>query len=250
MRQALSMEFYKCRRRRIPLVCLGMILVQLAWIGAVLLRMDPEEFAQGWQWLLYNLMLLDAITMPVTAGTLASRSCDLEHKGAGLKLLETLLPAGRLYSAKLCWGALVLFLTLAVRSLLLAALGLAYGFPGAVPWGRFAQAFLVSFLVSLTICVLQQDLSLLFKNQAVALATAIFGSFVGLLSMLFPVWVQRLVLWGYYGVMSPVGMDWDPETRFSAYYWINLDGTGLLLTALWFAALFLAGRALFIKKEV
>lgn len=88
--------------------------------------------------LFYNLSLIDAIFLPVSVAVIASRNCELEHKGTTLKLLETLAAPGRLYGAKLVWGALVLAALLAVRSAAFAAMGAAAHFSGEIPWGRFA----------------------------------------------------------------------------------------------------------------
>lgn len=108
---------------------------------------------------------------------------------------------------------------LLARGALFLALGLAMGFPGGTPWGRFVVFTALSWAVSMTLYALQQGLSLRFANQAVALVCGIFGSFVGLMALLFPVWVQRCVPWGYYGLLSLVRMEWDEATRWTAFFW-------------------------------
>lgn len=134
----LRLEFFKCRRRKIARVCAAVLAAELLWFGAYLARQDAGDLAQGWMLLFYNLALIDAIFLPVSVAVIASRNCELEHKGTTLKLLETLAAPGRLYGAKLVWGALVLAALLAVRSAAFAAMGAAAHFPGEIPWGRFA----------------------------------------------------------------------------------------------------------------
>ena len=51
----LSLEFYKCRRRKIVLVCAAVLAVELFWMGAFFTRQDAEDLQQGWMLLLYNL---------------------------------------------------------------------------------------------------------------------------------------------------------------------------------------------------
>ena len=250
MCKALQMEFWKCRRRMVGLVCLAFVAVQLLWVGRTLFDMTPEELSQGWMLIVYDLILIDAIMMPTTAAVLASRNCDLEHKGSTLKLLETLVPAGRLFDAKLCWGAIHIAATLLARTAGFLLLGRLLGLPEQVPWDKFGLLFFFSFAVSLTIYLLQQDLSLFFQNQAVALVLGLFGSFVGLLSMFFPQWVQKLVIWGYYGVLAIAGMNWDPYTRVTEFYWMQIDLSGLVLTAIWFVVLYVVGKRLFLKKDL
>ena len=147
-------------------------------------------------------------------------------------------------------GALVLAGLLLVRGALFLALGLAMGFPGGTPWGRFVVFTALSWAVSMTLYALQQGLSLRFANQAVALVCGIFGSFVGLMALLFPVWVQRCVPWGYYGLLSLVRMEWDEATRWTAFFWRRPEPLDLALLCLWAALFLTVGRTLFVRKEV
>ena len=130
------------------------------------------------------------------------------------------------------------------------ALGVALGFSGGVPWGRFGLFTLISWAVSMMVYALQQGLSLYFANQAVALVCGISGSFLGILSMLFPPALIRLVPWGYYGLLSLVGMDWNETTRVTRFYWQWPMPLDLALLLVWAAVFLAAGRTLFVKKEV
>lgn len=246
----LALEFCKCRRRKLTLVCAGLLAAQLLWFGAYLTRQDAEALAQGWMLLLYNLAMVDAIMLPIGVAVIASRSCELEHRGHTLKLLETAVTPGRLYAAKLAWGALVLAALLMVRWALFMGVGILWQFPGEVPWGRFGIFTLISWAVSMMVYALQQGLSLRFANQAVALVCGISGSFLGILSLLFPPALTRCVPWGYYGLLSLVGMNWNPDTRFTWFYWEWPVPTDLVLLCLWAALFLLVGRALFVRKEV
>ena len=250
MSTLVRLEFYKCRRRQIFLICAGLLGAELVWFGVYLARQDPEDLLQGWMLTLYNLAMVDAILFPLGTAVLASRNCELEHKGTTLKLLETAVTPGQLYTAKLIWGALVLAAMLVVRSALFLGTGVQAGFPDAVPWGRFALFTLLSWAVSMMVYSLQQGLSLRFANQAIPLICGISGSFVGLLSLLFPVGIQRCVPWGYYGLLSLVRMEWDPDTRFTQFFWQWPQPLDLVLLALWAVLFFIVGRTLFVRKEV
>ena len=222
----LRMEFFKCRRRKIALICLAFVAVQLAWMGRTLTQMEPRELAQGWMSLLYNLAVIDAVMLPLTISALASRNCEMEHKGSTWKLWETVTTPQRLFGAKLAWGAI-----LVGGMLLLLSFALCFG-------------------VSFVIYALQQGLSLWFVNQAVPLAVGIFGSFVGLFALFFPQWVQRCVIWGYYGVLIQAGMNWDPVTRATEFYWVQTQPLEFGLLALWMIVVLAVGRGLFVRKEV
>ena len=246
----LRLEFYKCRRRKIILVCAAVLAVELIWMGAFLDRQNAEDLKRGWMMLLYNLAMVDSIVLPLSVATLASRSCELEHKRNTWKLLETMVSPGKLYAAKLGWGALVLAVLLIVRSGLFLAVGVVFGFSGAIPWGRFGLFTLISWAVSMMVYALQQGLSLRFANQAAALVCGISGSFLGILSMLFPPALIRCVPWGYYGLMSLVRMDWDETTRITRFFWQWPQPADLALLLVWAAVFLAVGRTLFVKKEV
>ena len=246
----IQLEFYKCRRRKVLLVCAAVVAAELLWFGMYLTRQDASDLWQGWMLLFYNLALIDAIILPISVATLASRNCELEHKGTTLRLLETMATPQQLYHAKLIWGALVLALLLLVRSALFLGMGVKAGFPGAVPWGRFALFTLLSWAVSMMIYALQQGLSLRFANQAVPLVSGIFGSFVGIMSMLFPDWLVRLVPWGYYGLMSLARMEWDEATRYTQFFWRWPSAPDTALLCLWGVLFLLVGQTLFVRKEV
>lgn len=247
----LFMEFYKCRRRKIWLICAGLLGIQMVWLGGTMFRdMDACQLAEGWQAMLYQLALVDAVTLPITVSAIISRNCEMEHKGVTLKLLETMATAGCLYRAKLCWYALVVAAMLLLRTVLFTGIGLMAGFPAPVPVGRLLLFYLISWAVSMLIGVLQLGLSLRFANQAVALVCGILGSFAGLMSLLFPVWIQRCAPWGYYGLLALSGMSWDRATRLSEFFWRqpSLPDCGLLVV--WFMIFLCVGRTLFVRKEV
>ena len=60
----LRLEFFKCRRRKILLVCAAVLAAELLWLVTTFLRQDAEDLRQGWMLLLYNLAMVDAIIMP------------------------------------------------------------------------------------------------------------------------------------------------------------------------------------------
>lgn len=246
----LRLEFYKCRRRKITLVCAAVLAAQLFWFWVVLSRQSAEEMQQGWMLMLYNFAVVDAIMLPVATAVLASRSCEIEHKGCTLKLLETAATPAQLYRAKLLWGALTLAGLLALRGALLVGIGVTLGFPGAVPIKRLILFSIFTWAVSVTLYLLQQGLSLRYANQAPALICGIFGSFAGLMSMLLPSYVQRMVPWSYYGLLSLTGMNWDPTTRITSFYWFWPPVSNFVLLALWAILFFGIGRTLFVRKEV
>ena len=246
----LKLEFDKCRHRGIVLICVAVLAVQVVWMWVFLIRQASDSMPPDWMLLLYNLALVDAIMLPLSVATLVSRNCEVEHKGSTWKLLETLATPSQLYTVKLIWGALVLAGLLVVRTGLFLVLGVAVGLSGSVPVVRLVLFTLISWTVSMMVCALQQGLSMRFANQAAPLISGIFGSFMGLLSLLFPVWLIRCVPWGYYGLMSLVGMDWNETTRVTRFFWRLPQMTDVVLLLVWALVFLVVGRILFVKKEV
>ena len=73
----LGLEFYKCRRRKVVLVCAAVLAAEVVWIVSTFARQDAEDLIQGWMLLLYDLAMVDAIIMPISVATIASRNCEL-----------------------------------------------------------------------------------------------------------------------------------------------------------------------------
>lgn len=161
----LRLEFFKCRRRKIFLVGLALIAAQLLWVYTSLVRMDPEDLRQGWMWLLYDLAMVDSFMLPLATAVIASRNCEIEHKGSTLKILETLTTPGKIYNAKLLWGAIVLAILMIIRSALFLGVGYYEAFPGTMPYRTFAVFTFVSWIVSLMLYTLQQGTELTLRES-------------------------------------------------------------------------------------
>ncbi|WP_304508646.1 ABC transporter permease [Anaerotignum sp.] len=250
MRKAIALEFHKIHRRSVWMIVAAMILVQILWSIRGVGRMDAHELSQGWMFFLYQFPLLNSIMMPVIAAVVASRLCDNEHKGQTLKLLNTVMPAGRLFTAKFLCGALYMLAAVLLQLVVIVAVAYAVGFMGTPPFDKLFYYLLFTTAVNLTILLLQQVLSLLFVNQMVPLTVGLIGGLAGLFIMFFPQNLERLFLWGYYGVLMFVGMDWDRVTRITDFYYTPVDWAGFISLAVMFCVIYIIGRALFVRKEM
>lgn len=250
MKEAIALEFYKTRRRRVWVIIAAMIFVQMLWSVWGVGRMDAHDLSQGWMFFLYKLPLLNSIMMPVIAAVVASRLSDIEHKGQTFKLLKTVMPAGRLFDAKFICGALYLLAAVLLQIAVMVVTGCAVGFEGSPPFGKLFLYLLFTMAATLTILLLQQALSLLFANQMISLSVGLIGGLAGLFIMFFPQGLERFLLWGYYGVLMLVGMDWDAGTRIMNLHYMPVDWGGCVALAILFCALYVVGRTLFARKEM
>lgn len=250
MKEAVALEFYKTRHRKIWLIVSAMLFIQVLWSIWGVGRMDARELSQGWMFFLYKFSPINSIMMPVIAAVVASRLSDVEHKGQTLKLLNTVMPAGRLFAAKFICGALYLFAAVLMQIVVMVVVGCIAGFAGNPPLDKLLLYLLFTLAVSLTILLLQQVLSILFANQMISLCVGLIGGLTGLFTMFFPQGLARMILWGYYGVLMLVGMNWDAGTRIMDLHYVPVDWGGFVTLAVSFCVLYIIGRALFVRKEM
>ncbi|AFA46885.1 ABC transporter permease [Acetobacterium woodii] len=250
MSTAIKMEALKTKGRKVWLVVAVMMVVQLLWAAWSISHKNADDLIQGWQFFLYQFPMLNCIIMPVIAAVVASRLCDVEHKGQTFKLLKTIVPANRIFDAKFIWGSLYMFGAALGQLIIMIIMGLVLHFGGPVPWGALGCYLFFTLIVSLTIYVFQQVLSLLFVNQMVPMTLGLVGGFVGLFSMFFPPSFQKFLLWSYYGVLMQVGMNWDATTRVADFYWTAVDWPSLIMIFVFLGLIYGIGRSLFISREV
>lgn len=249
MNRALMVEFFKSHRRYTGWVIGFLLAAQILWSLWPLSRMDQDDLRQGWMFLFFLFQLLDSLMMPVIVAVVMSRLCDIEHKGQTLRLVNTLMAPGRLFDVKFIHGSLYMLTATLLQLLFIFGAGKIKGFSGEPPLAFFVFYFFLTSAVNLTLVVLQLSLSLLIHNQLVAFSTGLTGAFFGLFSLFFPAEIQKLAPWGYYGVLTFIRMDWNPETRVTRYFSTPLDWVGFGLLAAMFIFIYLAGRFLFIRKE-
>lgn len=250
MNRALSTEFRKIRRRKVWLIVAALIFVQLLWAIWAFRDMDAHELSQGWMRCLYQFPLLNSIMMPVIAAVVASRLCDIEHKGQALKLLETVMPSGRLFGAKFLCGSCYMFATALLQVIVMVISGYVKGFEGNAPIDKLLYYLLFTTAVNMTILLLQQSLSLLIANQMIPLSAGLIGALAGLYLLFFPQTLEKFLIWGYYGALMFVGMDWDETTRIVTYYSLPVNWSGFIALIVMFLVIYIIGRALFVRKEM
>lgn len=249
MKTALLVEFYKLHNRSNIWIIGALLGGQIAWSAMALAYMDAEDMQQGWFYFLYLFQLLNSMMMPLLVTVVMSRLCDVEHKGHSFRLINTVLPAGRLFDVKFLLGSIYLILVAICQVLVILCVGIMFRFAGSPPWDLLVKYFVITTAVNLTLLGIQLVFSLIFSNQMPAFILGVVGSFFGLFSLYFPVTIQRLAPWGYYGVLMFLRMDWDPATRISRYYQAPVDSIWMMVLVLMFVAIFSLGRCWFAGKE-
>lgn len=249
MIKALSMEFYKIRHRKVGLTVLAIILLQFIYGIWQMRYKNAQELSQGWRGCIYSFSSLNCIFMPIFTSVIASRLSDIEHKGNTFKLLKSIMKSKELFAAKfMCCGFYIILETL-FQTLVMVFIGKISGVTELFPWSYFVYYGLFTFVLNLTLVLLQLILSLQFKNQVIGFAVACAGSFLGLYSLFFKD-AGKYVLWSYYVILSPSKMNWDKVTKDVDFYWGKIPIAQFLILILVAVLLYIIGKKLFIRKEV
>ncbi len=212
MPTALVLELRKMRRLRVGIVCAVMVAAVVALTCANLVSDtarsgfdDPAD--QPWESLLMGYVMVSAMASPILVAVLASRQVDMEHQGQGWTLSRVAgFGPGLLCRAKVAALGLVLALAVPAQTALIVMAGLAAGItvpPSPGMWAGYAVRLL---LVDLALLCLHVWLAARVDNQLVGLATGMLGAFCGVFSLLMPPALARVLPWGYYAVISPLGM--------------------------------------------
>ncbi|WP_315076651.1 ABC transporter permease [uncultured Clostridium sp.] len=241
------MEFYKIRHRKVGLTVAIMIGVQFMWALWAMRHMDVHKLSQGWMYSIYSFSQLNCIMMPIVIGVIASRLSDIEHKGNTIKLLKTIISDNKIFMAKFLCGEFYMIIIAILQVGIIIFFAKLKGFSGNFPIGYISYYTLI---INLTLLLLQLIFSLIFINQMIGLVIAIGGALLGLFSLFFSKTIARLVLWGYYGLLSPVKMDWDIKTRIVNLYWISIPLTEFAILIGIFILLYIAGKEIFKRKEI
>lgn len=234
--RALWAEVQKAHRRHDLPVAVGIALIVVLWASASAPGTADEQ-ATGYSALLYALPIMNAVVMPVGMAALASRIWDAETKGQACKLLFTLQSRDSLFGAKAALGMLENLLVCFLEGLALPVLGISQGFTEVLNAGIFLWLLLCTFCVNGMLYFLAFLLSIRMANQVAALAVGFCGALLGLFAAFMPPWVSYLIPFGYYIPLSPVGMNWDADTRIAEMFlrplcWPLLAATVLLGTGL------------------
>lgn len=248
MIKSISMEFYKIRHRKIGLTVLAVIIVQLMYALWKMKYTNSHDLSQGWMDCIYSFATINCIMMPMLVTVISSRLSDIEHKGNTFKLLMAVMPRKQLFLSKFLCGGFYLLISVLLQVGIMICIGEQRGITQEFPYWYFCYYTLITFLVNLTLLLLQLILSLQFANQMITFCITIGGTFLGLYSLFFEN-AAKYVLWAYYMLLSPVRMNWDESTRIVNFYWSSIPLYEFFALLISLVLLYIIGNKLFIRKE-
>jgi len=248
--KALSLEYYKIRRKRIWVMLSLFLAAEMIWASmSMSISISRSAANASWEALIFSIASMNGLFLPIISAIVVSRICDMEHKGNTWKMLMT-TNTGRnhVYTAKyICANSLILYGILA-QAVFIVGFGLSKNISGPLPFSLLVQFVIGTLLTTLAITALQQWLSLTVRNQAFALCLGMLGGFIGTTSGLFPAGVRHLFIWSYYMDLNPVTYIYSAS---SGTYVSGMLPVGLFLAALLMAAIFyFAGNIHASRQEI
>lgn len=253
MIRLIKCEYKKTKRKYLFLTAFAALVLMSVW--AFYGDMSSDFIRRnGYSMFLYQFPLVNAIFFPLLCTVIASRLCDLEHKGSNFKLLCTMEDKGKLFDAKLLYGLMIVLSGVILFWIVTMVYGKMAGFTEKLPLSNYLLYLLFTIVPTAAIYTFQHSLSMIFKNQAIPFFVGVIGEFVGLFSMFllqFPV-LRKAVLWGYYGALQFVGLfGWDKETRYDHAYFavLPLDWPAFALLIGLMILTYVIGKYIFSRKE-
>lgn len=254
IRSVSKAERKKQRYRKIWLVPLGFLVILGLWISVSMRNFTQKDLAKGYQYLFYQLSLLNAIFIPVMLAVIASRLCDMEIKGNTLKLLYTLEQPGRFFDFKFLTEVKYLLCFSSGEILVILLLGKLFRVTEPVRLLPFMEHFFAISCIGAVLLSFQHLLSLMSDNQILSLCVGLAGSFLGLFSMFLPKAVSIFIVWGYFSLFSVVGINWadvaDGADYFDYMEYRSFPITGFLLFLAVGILFYLIEKEIFKRKEV
>ena len=236
MSPAFHAEVQKAHRRHELLLCLLVPMILVLWMGR-LSPSDPEELANGYSALFYNIPLIESILMPVMMAVLASRLWEVEVKGSMPKLLYTLQSRRSLFAGKAAFGLSEVLLVTLLEMGTIVLLGSVQSYTEPFPSLQFAYLTICTLVVNTMLFCSEFLLMLWCSNPLPALCVGIVGALIGLFSAFMPPVVSYFVPWGYYIPLSTYEITyWDKATH-TVTYGIRSFNWGLLIFTVFLGAI-------------
>lgn len=250
----MSQFLCECKKMRgkllsILLPVFGFIAVWMLWVYR---DADQTQVDSGYSQMIILYLVINAIFLPILSAVMASRLMDVENKGNTYKLLCTLQEKSSIFINKLLFSGLHILLFFVLETALTFILGSFGQVRQAFPLKAFTLFFMVAFLNTLLLFLLQMFFSLKLENQLYPLFIGLIGSFLGLFANFFPTdsFYQYVCPWAYYTFGCTVNSWYDEASRTITYFDIPFRSGGFTLMFTVLVLTFFTVRRYFIRKDV
>ncbi|MBM7855326.1 hypothetical protein JOC37_001719 [Desulfohalotomaculum tongense] len=250
MIKAVTLEFFKLRRKKIFLMITLFLGFEILWaFMSVSISLSRNPNSPVWESILTTTASMNGLFLPIICAIVSSRICDMENKGNTWKLLiSSNMNRKSIYASKYLCSCTLLLYGIVLQAFAITVFGIVKSSTGMLPLSLITRFIGGAMLASMIILALQQWITLAIKNQAFALCFGMIGGFLGMTAYFFPETVRRIIIWSYYTELCPIKYH---VTNGSLEFIKQNPGIGMLTTAFLLVIFFyMSGNYHFSRQEV
>lgn len=243
----LWLELYKLKHRKVFLTFLVILGVELLFVfsnygnNKNFLNMVSDPAAPAWEDLIIGPAAINGLFFPILAAVIASRICDMEHKGNTWKLLECNNQNRKtIWFCKFTIVSTLMMLAIFIQAFTIIAYGNSVGIVQTLPVRTLLGFVLGTAMITFVVVTIQVFFSLVCTNQLVPMSIGMVGALIGFISTLLPPGIRNILIWGNYAELMVLGQDTSSG---------NLQSSGLVVRNINFvplAILFVVGLVAYV----
>ncbi|NBH82502.1 ABC transporter permease [bacterium C-53] len=223
----LWLELYKLKHRKVFLTFLVILGVELLFVfsnygnNKNFLNMVSDPAAPAWEDLIIGPAAINGLFFPILAAVIASRICDMEHKGNTWKLLECNNQNRKtIWFCKFTIVSTLMMLAIFIQAFTIIAYGNSVGIVQTLPVRTLLGFVLGTAMITFVVVTIQVFFSLVCTNQLVPMSIGMVGALIGFISTLLPPGIRNILIWGNYAELMVLGQDTSSG---------NLQSSGLVV---------------------
>lgn len=220
----LRLELYKLKRRKVFLTFLLLLGVELLFVFSNysnndnFLEMIPDPTAPAWEDLLIGPAAINGLFLPIMAAVIASRICDIEHKGNTWKLLECNNQSRKsIWFCKFTVVFVLMLVAIIAQVITIVAYGNSVGIVQSLPIKTLVDFTVGTVMVTFVVVTIQVFFSLVFVNQLIPMSIGMIGALIGFISTLLPSGIRNILIWGNYAELMVLVQETSSENLQSGY---------------------------------
>ena len=243
----LWLELYKLKHRKVFLTFLVILGVELLFVFSNygnnnnFLNMISDPAAPAWEDLIIGPAAINGLFFPILAAVIASRICDMEHKGNTWKLLECNNQNRKsVWFCKFTIVSALMMLAIFIQAFIIIAYGNSVGIVQPLPVRTLLGFVLGTAMITFVVVTIQVFFSLVCTNQLIPMSIGMIGALIGFISTLLPPGIRNILIWGNYAELMVLGQDTSSG---------NLQSSGLVVRNINFvplAILFVVGLVAYV----
>jgi len=210
----LRLELYKLKHREVFLTFLLILGVELLFVfsnygnNKNFLSMVSDPTAPAWEDLIIGPAAINGLFFPILAAVIASRICDMEHKGNTWKLLECNNQNRKsIWFCKFTVAATLMMLAILIQAVTIVAYGTSAGIVQPLPVKTLIGFVLGTAMITFVVVTIQVFFSLVCANQLIPMSIGMVGALIGFISTLLPPGIRNVLIWGNYAELMVLGQD-------------------------------------------